>query len=197
MRASRGVAGVSDLCFRETCVEASRFSHARLVRHPSGVGLRAAHAGLGRDAAHHRRRLTWLVLASTPGGGSFLGPRFTGASRFGGDSLLRGSTREGVVCWLRCIKYLSARPEVPCFGMPPKRRSGVSASKLACTGAMSSIPANSPVSAARVRGHRGRERYFHQRPRIVGDGGVGLCPRVSVRGLPVCDGRLRFVAWGQ
>ena len=30
--------------------------HARLVRHPPGVGFRAAHAGFGGDAAHHRRR---------------------------------------------------------------------------------------------------------------------------------------------
>ena len=80
--------------------------------------------------------LTSRAVPSSPGGGSFSGPSSTGTSSFGGGSLLRGSTRGGVDCRLRCTPCLSARPDVLCFRVLPKRRSGVSASKLECTGAI-------------------------------------------------------------
>ncbi|MEO9960332.1 MAG: hypothetical protein ABJF07_08550, partial [Nisaea sp.] len=50
------MAGLSGLRFGEACVGARAVSYARVVRRPSGVVLRAAHIGLGVDAANHRQR---------------------------------------------------------------------------------------------------------------------------------------------
>ena len=65
--------------------------------------------------------LTSRAVPETLGAGSFSGPSSTGTSAFGVGSLLRSLTCGGVACRLRCNTCSSARPDVLCFRMLPKR----------------------------------------------------------------------------